>query len=172
MMIGATIGSFVLIGVLSTFLLMGRSGVNLSAYTTMDAQTRRALEELAQDLRMASGITWNSSTSITLTVPDNYTTSSNQVTYAWDTTTGSATFHYFYRVPGTASSGATRTRYIANITSFSYSRFDRLNAAASTDTSTKRIQLTMTISSTSSTAPTATDTTISASYVLRNKLSL
>ena len=172
MMIGGTIGSFVLIGVLSTFLFLGRSGANLSAYTTMDAQTRRALEDLSQDLRMASGITWNSNSSITLTVPDNYTSNANQVTYAWGTTPNSTTFHYFYRMPGTASSTATSTRYIANVTSLTFSRFYRLNVTATTDAETKRIQLTTTISSSSSTVPAATDTTISASFVLRNKLSL
>jgi prepilin-type N-terminal cleavage/methylation domain-containing protein len=70
-MIGATIGSFVLAGVLSTFLLLGRSGANIVAYTVMDTQTRRAIEEFAQDVRMASAIVWNDSASVTLTVPDN-----------------------------------------------------------------------------------------------------
>ena len=32
-MIGATIGSFVLVGVLSAFLMLGRSGTNIVAYT-------------------------------------------------------------------------------------------------------------------------------------------
>jgi Tfp pilus assembly protein PilW len=41
-MIGATIGSFVLVGVLSAFLMLGRSGTNIVAYTSMDTQTRHA----------------------------------------------------------------------------------------------------------------------------------
>lgn len=173
-MIGSTIGSFVLVGVLSTFLMLGRSGANIVAYTTMDTQTRKALEDFAQDVRMASGIVWNSSTSITLTVPDNYTTSSNQVTYAWDNTTGSATYHYFYRMPGTPSTtpAPTRTTYVANVTSFTFYRYDRLNVAATTDASTKRLQLNMTISTLNRTVVTATDTTLSASFILRNKTSV
>ena len=170
-MIGSTIGSFVLLGVLSTFLMLGRSGVNLNSYTAMDAQTRKALEEFAQDVRMASDITFNSTASITLTVPDNYTTTSNKVTYTWDTTASSATFHYFYRVPGTSAATSPKTTYVANVTGFTFARFDRLNVAATTDTSTKRIQLTMTISTANRTVVTATDTTISASYILRNKTS-
>ena len=170
-MIGATIGSFVLLGVLSTFLMLGRSGVNLNSYTTMEAQTRRALEDFAEDVRMSSNITFNSTSSITLTVIDNYTTTSNQVTYAWDTTPGSSTFHYFYRVPGTSAATSPTTLYVANVTSFTFSRFDRLNSAATTDAGTKRIQITMTVSTANNTVVTATDTTISASYLLRNKTS-
>lgn len=101
-MIGATIGSFALVGVLSAFLMLGRSGTNIVAYTSMDTQTRRALEEFAQDIRMASDLTWNSPGSITLTVPDNYPATSHRVTYAWDNVAGSATYHCFYRKPGTA----------------------------------------------------------------------
>lgn len=173
-MIGSTIGSFVLAGVLSAFLMLGRSGANLVSYTTMDSQTRRALEDFAQDVRMASDMTWNSATSITLTVPDNYTLTSNKVTYAWDTTNGSATYHYFYRTPKDAASAAgTKTSYIANVSSFTYYRYDRLNVGdpEPTDATTKRIQIRMTISSANRTVVTATDTTLSASFVLRNKTS-
>ena len=170
-MIGASIGSFVLLGVLSTFLMLGRSGVNINNYSAMDAQTRKAIEDFAQDVRMASAITFNSATSITLTVPDNYTTTSNQVTYAWDNTAGSSTFHYFYRVPGASATGTPKTTYIANVTAFTFLRYDRLNATATTDTATKRIQISMTVTSSNTTVVAATDTTISASFILRNKTS-
>ena len=177
MMIGSTIGSFVLVGVLSTFLMLGRSGASIANYTTMESQTRKALEDFAQDVRMASGITWNSSTSITLTVPDNYTSSSNQVTYAWDnTTSSSATYHYFYRMPGTPATLPlpTRTKYIANVTSLTFHRYDRLNnySEITTDASTKRVLIEMTVSTANTTVVTATDATISASFVLRNKTSV
>src|SRR5689334_17859458 len=103
-MIGATLGSIVLAGVLSTFLMLARSGANAVAYTTMDTQSRRALEEFSQDIRMASAVTWNSAYSITLTVPDNYAATSNQVTYTWDNTANvnSTTYRCFYRVPSDA----------------------------------------------------------------------
>ena len=171
-MIGSTIGSFVLLGVLSTFLMLGRSGANIVSYTSMDAQTRRGLEEFAQDVRMASGIIWNSETSVTLTVPDNYTTTSNQVTYAWDTTVGGANYHDFYRMAGTAAANNSKTRLIAKVTSFSYSRFNRLNVAAASDPETKRLQLSLTITSNNTTVAAATDTTISACFIMRNKTSI
>jgi prepilin-type N-terminal cleavage/methylation domain-containing protein len=168
-MIGAALGSVILAGVLSTFLMLGRMGANIASYTTMDSQTRRALEDFAQDVRMANNITWNSATSITLTVPDNYVSNSNQVTYAWDSTAGSSTYHYFYRKPGDSASGATKSTYIANVTSFTFYRYDRLNAATATDAATKRVQINLTVTTTNSTVVSATDTTLSASFILRNK---
>jgi hypothetical protein len=120
---------------------------------------------------MARDITWNSSSSITLTVPDNYATTSNQVTYAWDNTSGSSSFQYFYRKPGTDTSTAPKTLYIAKVTAFTFYRYDRLNTTTTTDPTTKRVQLSMTITSTGRTVVSATDSTISASFILRNKTS-
>ena len=168
-MIGATLGSIVLAGVLSTFLMLARSGANAVNYTTMDTQSRRALEEFAQDVRMANAVTWNSAYSITLTVPDNYTSTGNLVTYTWDNTSGSATYHCFYRVPGDSSATSPKTIYIRNVTSFSFSRYDRLNAATTVNASIKRIQMAMTVTTTSSTAVATTDQLVSASFILRNK---
>lgn len=171
--IGSTLGAFILVGVLSTFLMLGRSGTNIVSYTTMDVQARRALEEFAQDVRMANNVHWNSASSITLTVPDNYASTSNQVTYAWDSTPGSVSFGCFYRMPGDASATNAKTIYIRKITSFAYSRFDRLNAAIDDtvviDTTTKRVQIAMTVTSTAQTVASATDNVVSASYILRDK---
>src|SRR3954469_18335908 len=85
-MIAASIGTMVIAGVMSTFLMLGRSGANIANYSMMEAQSRRALEEFSQDLRMANAITWNSATSITLTIPNNYTPTSGVVTYSYDST--------------------------------------------------------------------------------------
>lgn len=168
-MIGAALGSVVLAGVMSTFLMLARSGVSAVNYTTMDTQSRFALEEFAQDVRMASNVTWNSSSSITLTVPENYTSTSNQVTYTWDNTVGSASYRCFYRVPGDSTATSPKTIYIRNITTFSFARFDRLNGTTSSNSSTKRIQISMTVTSTAQTVVNTTDQLVSASFILRNK---
>ncbi|MBI3874494.1 MAG: prepilin-type N-terminal cleavage/methylation domain-containing protein, partial [Verrucomicrobia bacterium] len=71
-MIAASLGSFVLLGVLTTFLMLGRSGVAAQNYSQMEGDARRGLEEFAQDVRMANDITLNGSspyTSITLSMP-------------------------------------------------------------------------------------------------------
>ena len=81
-MVAGTLGSMVLAGVLSSFLMLTRSSQRLYYYNGMEAESRRTLEEFAQDVRMASDSTYNSATSVTLTVPDNYGTSGNRVTYA------------------------------------------------------------------------------------------
>jgi Tfp pilus assembly protein PilW len=168
-MIGATLGSIVLAGVLSTFLLLARSGANAAAYTTMDAQSRRALEEFSQDIRMASAVTWNSTSSITLTVPDNYSSTSNRVTYTWDNTSASSTYRCFYRVPGDSSATTPKTIFVRNVSSFSFYRYDRLNAATTVNASIKRIQIAMTVTTANNTAVSATDQLVSASFILRNK---
>lgn len=169
-MIGASLGAIVLAGVLSAFLMLGRSGVNVANYSMSESEIRRGLEDFAQDARMAGNITWNSSTSITLTVPNNYATSGNKVTYAWDSSGSGSTAGCFYRQPGTASSGAAKTIYVRNVTSFEFMRYNRLDAAATTDAETKRIQLSLNVRRTGPTVVAANTSGISASYLLRNKV--
>ncbi|MEI6464394.1 MAG: hypothetical protein WCQ89_06695, partial [Verrucomicrobiota bacterium] len=67
-MISATLGSFVLLAVLTTFLFLGRSGANLMNYSDMETQARKALELFAEDTRQASDVYWNSADSVRLTV--------------------------------------------------------------------------------------------------------
>ena len=67
-MIGATISSFILAAVMSTFLFLGRSGANIQNYNDMESQARTALELFAEDTRQASSINWDSANEIYLTV--------------------------------------------------------------------------------------------------------
>lgn len=183
-MIGASLGSMVLAGILSTFLMLARSGISAVNYTTMDTQARRALEEFGQDIRMAGNVNWNTAASgdpcysVTLTVPNNYTSTSNQVTYTWDNTSStSPSYHCFYRVPGTSTATSPKTIYVRNVTSLLFTRFNRTNASATTNASTKRIQISMTVTTTAQPllaannqqVVAATDQLVSASFILRNK---
>jgi hypothetical protein len=97
----------------------------------------------------------------------------HQVTYAWDSTRDSATYGNFYRLPGTPSTTPpqTKTTLIRDVSSFTYYRYDRLNAEATTDAGTKRVRLNLTLSKTNRTVVTATDATVSASFIMRNKTS-
>jgi Tfp pilus assembly protein PilW len=177
LIIATTIGSFVLVGVLTSFLMLGRSGANIANYSMMESQSRRGLEEFGQDVRMASDVTWNSATSITLTVPDNYTSTSNRVTYGYDS--GSKTF---YRKPGDHSSTNSKYVLIKNVsTDFAYSRYDRRDnllssavpasaaSALALNYSTKRILIATSVKITSTTVASASNNIVSASYILRNK---
>lgn len=163
-MIAASIGTMVLAGVMSTFLMLGRSGANVANYSVMEAQARRALEEFSQDVRMASAITWNSSSSITLTIPNNYAPTSGVVTYAYD-----GTNRVFYRTPKDSLSASGQNNLIRNVVTFSYARFDRINNPAVQDMTTKRVQISMTARTTTNTAVGASNIILSASFILRNK---
>lgn len=167
-MTAITLTGIVLTAVLSTFFTLGRNGANAVSYLAMDAQNGTALEYFARDVRMARAITWNSATSVTLTIPDNYVTTANQVTYAWDNTSGSATYRCFYRNTGNVTSANPRIVLARNVSTFSFARFDRLNASTSSDTATKRLELSMSSSSGAQAVPNATDQ-FSATFILRNK---
>lgn len=169
LMIASGISSFVMTGVLSVVLMMGRSGMAASNYADMEAQSRRAVDEFAQDVRMSSDLVWNSSLSVTLTVPDNYTTSGNKVTYGFDNSPTGPTAGSFYRLPGTASSTSTRAVLARNVTSLNFSRYTRTNTPATDDFSAKRLQLTMNLRTTAQTTVDQNTLVVSASYVLRNK---
>ena len=173
LMIGATLGSFVLVGVLTSFLLLGRSGAGAVSYSIMETQARRALEEFSQDVRMASDVDWNGTTSITLLVPNNYIdvavpANNNRVTYAYDSAART-----FYRMPGLSTSGRPRTTLINNVSTFLFSRYDRVDNAidpgVTINTSTKRIQLSMLVRSSRNTLVDSTNNILSASFILRNK---
>lgn len=168
-MFASGLGSFVIAGVLSVVLMMGRSGMSASNYADMEAQSRHAVDEFAQDVRMASDLTWNSATSVTLSVPDNYAAFGNKVTYALDSATTGATARSFYRKPGDGASTNPRSVMSRNVTALSFSRFTRTNAAATDNFSTKRLQLTMNLRTTAQTTVDQNTLVVSASYVLRNK---
>lgn len=170
-LISATLMAFVLTGILSTFLMLGRTGFNAGSYCIMEAEARRALETFSEEARLASNIVWNSSSSITLTVVTSST--SYQVTYTYDPSTSGATAQSFYRVLGTASSTATPLVLVRNVTDFAFRRYKVVNGtdfAAANDLETKQIQITLRSIRTGVTAVAATNAVLSARVVLRNKV--
>lgn len=160
-LIGATLGSFVLLGILTTFLFLGRSGANLRNYSDMESQARKALETFAEDTRQASAVTWTSATSVTMVV------NAANVTYTFATGNFSRT-----------AAGTTRT-LLSGITTFSFLAYsitgtaitDFSSAAARTTANglTKQIQISLSASRSTTTVATATNIVLSARYVLRNK---
>lgn len=164
LLIGASLSTVVLAGVLSAFLMLGRSGMNVAAYSMSESEIRRGIEDFAQDVRMASEIYWNDTNSITLTVPNNYTTTANKVTYTYDAASGT-----FYRIPGDSSATSPKTIYVRNISSFTFYRYNRLDAVAANNAETKRVQLSMNVRRSGSTLVAANTTLVLASYILRNK---
>lgn len=162
--IGASISSFILAGVLSTFLFIGRSGANIQNYNDMEAQARQALELFAQDTRQASAIKWNSAVDITLTV------NTIGINYLYDKDTRS-----FIRIDN--NSGVRRT-LVTGIVLFEYKAYGITGASlpltsaaelTSADKSTKQLQVSLESTRNTRTVARASNTVLSARFILRNK---
>lgn len=168
---GFSLSTILLAAVLSTFLMIGRSGTNAASYMTMDAHSRRALQCFSRDVRMAAGMAWNSDTSVTLLIPNAGSGPSSPVTYAWDEVGSSQTYRCFYRVAGDASSTAPKEILARNVSLCRFAGFNRLNTATTDGATIKRIRVSMTLLSSGETIVNATDQ-VAGSFVLRNQLSL
>jgi hypothetical protein len=186
-MMCAGIGSFVMLGVLTCYGMIARTGTSLYNYVDMEDQARRGLEKFSEDSRMANSITWTSSTQVALTIPhvasDSYV---DTVTYWWDSTTDttSPTYQCFRRTEVvTNSSGVTTstttTTLIKNVATFQFDRWQAGGATgvqATTNANTDQLQIHLTLRkqgnerNTRSTAiVAATNLVVSARYILRNK---
>jgi prepilin-type N-terminal cleavage/methylation domain-containing protein len=168
-MIASALSAFVLAGVLSAFLFLTRSGFRASGYSELQSELRRGLDLFARDTRNATDVHWNNSQSVTLTVAD------AQITYAYDNDPASTTYRSFYRVPGDATSGQARLVLIHGVDpSFTFRRFRIAQSgvednSAANDRETKQLQLNLRAARTSLTAMEASNSAISARYMLRNK---
>lgn len=168
-LIAATLSTFVLAAVLSSFLFLSRTGFRASAYSEMEAEMRRGLETISRDIRKASDVRWNSSQSITLTVQG------APVTYAYDGDAASATYRSFYRVPGEAGSTQPRTVLIRSLEpDFTFRRYKVVQPevsdnTATNDAETKQLQVVLRASRTNIATAGASNSVVSSRYVLRNK---
>jgi prepilin-type N-terminal cleavage/methylation domain-containing protein len=174
-MVAATIATIILAGVLSAFVLLGRTGFAASSYSEIEAETRRALDVFGDDARNAVDLDWHGAQSITLSVA---TAGSGvrRVTYAYDATPGSPTWQCFYRVAGEQDSPLPRLVLIRNVAGdFAFQRFKleqpgvAENIAAS-DLETKQLQITLrSTRARANAAVAANQSALSARYILRNK---
>ncbi len=170
MMVAASLGGFVLAGILTANLQIIRGGVRITQYAEMESQVRRGIDYLGRDLREALDLTWNGESDLTLTIPTSATTTA-QVTYAW--TSASQTF---YRVAGASSSAVNgRFELVRGIPALpggaaglTFARFDRDGATATTNATTKSILVTMTVARSAKTAA-SSQRQISATFTMRNK---
>lgn len=162
-MIAGSIGAVVLMGVLSTFLFLGRSQANVANYADMEHQAREGLEYFAQDVRQASELHWNSATNMTIRVKG------VDVTYAFNSGDFTRTI-----------AGNTAT-LIEGISDFAFSGYMITGAAvdmsdlstaakrAAASSVTKQVQISLRATRSSTTVTTASNTVLSARFILRNK---
>jgi Tfp pilus assembly protein PilW len=176
-LISAGIAGFILTAVLTSFLMIGRSGANMANYVGMEEEARRGLEKFGEDTRMSSGIitdtTWPNK--VTLYIPDTSTSSAQTspktaVQYYWDTRTGSATYHCFIRQDST-----TTQTLIHNVNTFAFDRYVQggtipaTTALSDLTTSQLQIHMVLKISAGTANATNASNLVVSARYILRNK---
>jgi type II secretory pathway pseudopilin PulG len=185
LMIAAGLTGFVLAGVLSAFLLIGRSSANASSYSELESEARRALEVFSREARMANSVgSGYSATSVTLGIPDTSTSRTAvayTVTYTFDSTNKT-----FSRTgpPADNPTGATATtllvsgvQQIPGTNPFNYYRYvttggyaDGFSAnTAANATEIKQIEINFVAQRTNVTVATATNKVLSARFILRNK---
>jgi Tfp pilus assembly protein PilW len=169
------LASIVLAGVLSAAMMMMRSGVRASNYSTMETESRRAFEQLGIDARMAnlfvSNFTGNTITSITFTVPSQDLQTQSKVTYGFDSSDPSN--KKFFMVPGsdpTATTGRLNlVNYVSTLIFLRYNASDAvIPATTPSDTGVKHIQVSLSISRSASGVAAATQIIRSTSFTIRN----
>lgn len=165
LMVASTISVLILAGVCTTFLSLSRASLRSGYYSDMEAQARKGMEYFGQDIRMASDITWNSSTSLTVKVPTSSGT--DQRTYQFSGTNFTRTY---------TLNGATQTDTLfSGITSGTLSAYTITGASLSlsnlttANANTKEVQITIKTTRTGSTLAASTARVVSARYILRNK---
>ena len=173
-MIGATLTGLILTGVLSALLSMGRGEFLASAYSELDTEARRGLEIFGADVRNAKDVHWNGVQSVTLTLVAGGTGPAF-VTYAYDSNPGSATYRSFYRLIGDATSTLPRRALVREVGSdFAFHRYKIVQPGISqnestSDLDTKQLQVTWRASRSRTNVAQATQSAVSASFILRNK---
>jgi Tfp pilus assembly protein PilW len=190
-LIGATLSTFVLAGVISTFLFMGRTGANINNYTEAEAHARLALEQFSREVHQAYSVeTGYSATSVTLGMPDTTTnripanTTANGaylVTYAFDSVNKTLTRAIN---GGTAEILITGVEQIPSTDFISYYKYVNAstvpepgkgyqdavtNNLATLPREIRQIEFSFLIKRRSVTVATASNKVISARFILRNK---
>jgi Tfp pilus assembly protein PilW len=175
LIISATLGSIILAGVLSTFLMLVRSGVRTSNYSVMESETRRAFEQLGIDSRMANNFTSNFTggaiTSFTLTIPNNTLTAQRQVTYGYDTSNPSN--KTLFSVPGSDPTVTTgRLILVRKVNGLTFLRYDSsdtlIPTSTTSDAGVKHIQIQVSVSRADVGVAAATQVIRSSAFTLRN----
>ena len=173
--IAATLGSILMAGVLSSVLMIARSGYLLNNYIDMEREARTALETIAVDARITEKISWHRAsetsplTGITLTPPSG---DLKAVRYDYNSADGTLV---------RTEAGKSRV-VVSGIQSLTFSAYKYADATgieminpASTATAslngvTKMMQISLSSLRSRSTLVDATNNVVSARYVLRNKI--
>jgi hypothetical protein len=142
----------------------------MQSYNDMESQARKCLEIFAEDVRQANTIVWASATTLSLTVPNPSGTGTITVDYAYNSTSRI----FVRRDPAgtrTLLTGITTFEFKAyTITGAEITDFSTAGARTAANNSTKQLQLSVSTARSNRTVVDATNTVLSARFILRNKL--
>lgn len=169
-MVGATLSTFILAGILATFVTLGRAGFSIQSYNDMESQARKALEIFAEDVRQASAITWVDGYTVRLVV------NTATKTYAYD-----GTAKTFTKNPGASDqkvliTGVTTFQFIGyTISGNPLTDFSTAALLTAANRSTKQLQISLEAArfldfNAQRRNLAASNTVLSARFILRNKI--
>lgn len=173
LLVSTGIGAIILAGVMTSVMMITRSGYLLNNYIEMEKQARLALETFAVDARITETVTWIRKTGstdlagITLIPPDK-----KSVTYTYNSEAGTLT--------RTDDTTRKTTTLVSGIQSLSFTAYKysvdlpvAIDPSITSDTlmknDTKMVQISLSAIRARSLLADATNNVVSARYVLRNK---
>ena len=174
-LMAASLSAMILAGVLSTSVLIIRSSVRASNYSIMEAETRRAFEQMGIDARMASDFscvfTNGSITSFTLTIPNEDLSQIYYVTYGYDTSNSAN--QVIFIVPGNNPAATVGRRVLVNqVNAMTFLRYDATSilipAATISNAGIKHIQMSVSVLRTGVGIVNTTQVIRSSAFTLRN----
>lgn len=167
-LIAASLSAFLLAGVFSTFLLLGRTGLNASAYAEMNSRLRGAVERFNNDVRLATDVRWHDEHRLTLVLPPGL---GPEVAYAYEPAADPAAPGRFVR----QVEGAPAEILVRDVApDFAFRRYRLpsdagVDAPARNDLETRQLELRLRAVRPDARAPSASQLALSARCVLRNK---
>lgn len=132
-LVATTLLGLLLTAVVGSYVFLLRGQQSLHHYAEMNADSRALLELLSRDAKSATAVTNFTSTSLTLTVPQDTAGHTVDVTYEFDAAAGS-----FIR-----EAGGTTTTLATGVESLGFRYFNSNNAATTSLAELKQVQLSL-----------------------------
>lgn len=164
LMVSMALAALLMAAVLSSFVFLGKEGRSIANYHEMETQARIGFERFAEDVRQAADLTWDSDTQVTLELDG------GSVIYGYNNANKT-----FYR-----ETGGVRTTVFEGVEAFSFNGYKVTGALvvfnagdptsrAQASKDTKQLQISLRTARTAVTVNKATNTVLSARFILRNK---
>lgn len=166
-MMAASLSTGVLAGILATFLLIGRTGLDAAHYAQMNAELRGALDQFNRDVRLAADVRWADEHRLTLIPP-----TGPAITYAYVAAADPAEAGGFIRQVGDATPRVLVSRVAPDFAFHRYRLPDSSADApplAANDFETKQLEVRLRAVRNGASRATVSQNAVSARCVLRNK---